>query len=81
MNKLWKLLLTIGSIIGGILFLSNKKKSIYKKDLKDNKNKIKEVKEEISKVEKNKTKTKAKIKNTSKKIAKIFFLNMLNFTF
>ena len=43
MNKLWKLLLAIGGIIGGILLVSNKKKSTYKKDLEDNKAKLKEV--------------------------------------
>ena len=43
MNKLWKLLLAIGGIIGGMLLVSSKKKSTYKKDLKENKEKIKEV--------------------------------------
>tara|TARA_R110002051_G_scaffold88483_1_gene155827 strand:+ start:368 stop:652 length:285 start_codon:yes stop_codon:yes gene_type:complete len=70
MNKLWKALLAIGGIIGGILLLSNKNKSTYKKDLKDNINKTKEVNEKILKVEKDKKKTKAKIKNTDKKIFK-----------
>ena len=69
MNKLWKLLLAIGGIIGGILLVSNKKKSTYKKDLEDNKAKLKEVNKKISKVEKEKEKTKADIKKTSKKIA------------
>ena len=45
MNKLWKLLLAIGGIIGGMLLVSSKKKSTYKKDLKDNKAKLKEVEE------------------------------------
>jgi len=40
MNKLWKLLLAIGGIIGGMLLVSSKKKSNYKKRVDANKEKI-----------------------------------------
>ena len=41
MNKLWKLLLAIGGIIGGMLLVSSKKKvNIIKKELDANKAKL-----------------------------------------
>ena len=69
MNKLWKILLTIGGIIGGMLLISSKTKSTYKKDLKDNKLEVKKTKTKIKELEKSKVKTKAKIKKTSKNIS------------
>lgn len=68
MNKLWKVLLAMGGIIGGILLMSSKKNLKYQKDIKVNKSKIKEVQEKSIKVKEDKKNTKLKIKKTSKVI-------------
>ena len=43
MKKLWKILLAIGAVIAGVLALSSRgSKKQFKKDLKDNKKKVKD---------------------------------------
>ena len=69
MNKLYKILLTVGGVIGGILLMFNKKNLKYQKDLKINKSKIKEVQEKSTKLQGDKKNTKLKIKKTSKVIS------------
>ena len=74
MKKIWAVLIAIGGILGAIFFfLAGKRsgdKKVFKEDLKDNKNKIKEVKEEVTKVEAKKEVTKKNIASKKKDIKK-----------
>ena len=58
MKKLWKILLSIGAVIGGIFVLTAGKgnKKQFKKDLSENKNKIKDIKKETKKAKQEKKK-------------------------
>lgn len=69
MKKIWKLLLTIGGIIGGMLLIFSNKNAAYDKNTKKNNEKIKEVKKNIDKVKNTKEKIKNNIKKTSEKIS------------
>ena len=70
MKKLWKILLSIGAVIGGIFVLTAGKgnKKEFKKDLKDNKKKIKDVKGKTKKAKQEKKKIKEKKIKQDKKI-------------
>ena len=58
MKKLWKILLSIGAVIGGIFVLTAGKgnKKQFKKDLSENKNKIEDIKKETKKAKQEKKK-------------------------
>ena len=69
MKKLWKILLAIGALIAGILAFSSKGgKKKFKKDLKENKNKVDAVKVKSKKINIAKKKNKKKIAIMEKKI-------------
>lgn len=73
MKKFWKTILAIGGVIAGIfaLFAATKQsqsKKEFKKKVKENNNKIDEVKKQSAVVEKQKEETKAEIKKVNKKI-------------
>ena len=74
MKKFWKTILAIGGAIVGIfaLFAASKQsqsKKEFKKKVKENNDKIDEVKKQSAIVEKQKSETKAKIKETDKKVS------------
>ena len=90
MKKFWKTILAIGGAIVGIfaLFAASKQsqsKKEFKKKVKENNDKIDEVKKQSAIVEKQKSETKAKIKETDKKVteskSKIKSTKMLNLQF
>ena len=74
MKKIWTILVAIGGVLGAIFFfLAGKRsgdKKVFKEDLKDNKNKIKEVTEKVSEVEVKKEVTKKNIASKKKDIKK-----------
>lgn len=73
MGKVWKIILAVGVAIGAILILLISPfggKHKFKKELKENKKKVDEVKEKIKKVEKDKKDTKTKISSQKNKIKK-----------
>ena len=73
MKKFWKTILAIGGVIAGIfaLFAATKQsqsKKEFKKKVKENNDKIDEVKKQSAVVEKQKEETKAEIKKVDKTI-------------
>tara|TARA_R100000005_G_C4962185_1_gene178418 strand:+ start:102 stop:395 length:294 start_codon:yes stop_codon:yes gene_type:complete len=70
MKKLWKVLLGIGAVIFGIFAMSAGRgsKKQFKKDLKDNKKKIDEIKTVLHQTKKSKKKIKKKIVEQDEKI-------------
>ena len=71
MNKLYKILLSIGGIIAGVfalLFLQNKHRKDFNKKIKENNSKLDLIIDKGVNVKKAKVKTKAKISKTNTKI-------------
>ena len=69
--KLWKYILGAIAFIGGLLAVkSSKDKKEFKKELKDNQDKIKVVKAKVKKAEAEKAETKKAIEKQEAKVAK-----------